>query len=162
MITYESFGFLKEGGVFAALAGIYAEYPFHDVEQKTAWEGNWKEYDRLLFSNMDTVGKAGFVSVLDGRMIGFCSWDPRGAPRSVIVGHNGLLPAYRGFGYGSGQIRRMLEIFRERGYVTATVTTGDEDFFVPAQRMYAACGFTETRRFLQDGCRQIEYLLRLR
>lgn len=43
---------------------------------------------------------------------------------------------------------------------TARVSTSDHPFFVPAQRMYAACGFREVRRIRWDrdpGLRMIEY-----
>jgi GNAT superfamily N-acetyltransferase len=161
MIRHQPFSFLKEGSILAALTEIYAEYPFRNAETKDAWTKNWREYDRLLFSNLNTVGTAGFATFLDDSLIGFCSWDPRGGPGSIIVGHNGILPGYRGHGYGRAQIRRMLEIFRERGYAQAYVTTGDEEFFLPAQRMYAANGFQELERLMLDGLPVIRYGLKL-
>lgn len=161
MLAHRPFSVLEPGAILEALQEIYAAYPFRYTRKKAAWERNWRAYDQLLFANPDTVGRAGFASFFDGALVGFCSWDPRRAP-AVTVGHNGILPPWRGRGFGAAQIRRMLEIFRERGYATATVTTGDEEFFVPAQRTYVSCGFREADRFEEDGDRLIRYELALR
>ena len=44
------------------------------------------------------------------------------------------------------QIEEVLRRFRVWGFRKAIVTTGDDPFFQPAQRMYEACGFVEVAR----------------
>jgi len=96
--------------------------------------------------------------------IGFASWDPRAYPAYGIIGHNCILPAFQGQGYGTAQVRRALDILRARGFEQARVTTGDHPFFRPAQRIYAACGFRETGRGYRDpraALNMIDYALSL-
>lgn len=116
-----------------------------------AWPGDWAAYDRDILQFPATVGACGFVTCLDGEPVGFASWDPREFPAYGVIGHNCILPAFRGNGYGVAQIRRVLDILRGRGFQQARVTTGDHSFFVPAQRMYEACGFRETGRSSADA-----------
>jgi hypothetical protein len=44
------------------------------------------------------------------------------------------------------QIQEILRRFREMAIKKAKVSTNDLPFFIPAQRMYIACGFREVRR----------------
>jgi GNAT superfamily N-acetyltransferase len=161
MIQYKPFSSLQAGDIFLSLQRIYQDYPYESVETKNDWETNWIEYDKLVFSNMATVGRAGFASFVDDQLIGFCSWDSRKAPECIIVGHNGVLPEYRGQRYGIAQINKMLELFRKQGYQKAYVTTGENDFFVPAQKMYTASRFVELERLAQNGNKVIKYIIQL-
>jgi GNAT superfamily N-acetyltransferase len=107
----------------------------------------WPAFDGYVFDNLDTFGRSVFVSCLDSRVIGFASWDPRGGPACGVIGHNCVLPEQRGKGYGKLQIQEILRRFRADNFRQAIVTTGDDPFFLPAQRMYQACGFVEAVRF---------------
>jgi GNAT superfamily N-acetyltransferase len=139
----------EPGLVLSLLSRSYAPYLALDPQAARTWPADWATYDREVFQHPDTVGACGFVTCIDGEPIGFASWDPRGRPIGVI-GHNCVLPAFQGRGCGTAQIRRVLDILRARGFLAARVTTGDHPFFVPAQRMYAACGFRETARGQRD------------
>lgn len=86
------------------------------------------------------------------------SYDPREEPERGIVGWNCILPGHRGKGYGRAQIEEILRIFRSRGIRKAFVITLDADLYVPAQRMYEACGFVRARTTEE---RRIEYELEL-
>ncbi len=107
----------------------------------------WPAFDREVYENPDTVGRCVFVTLVDGRIVGFASWDARCGPQSGVIGHNCILPSFRGRGYGRAQIREVLRRFRVLGMHKAVVSTGDDPFFLPAQRMYEACGFVEVARF---------------
>ena len=96
------------------------------------------------------MGACLFLTRLDGVLVGFASWDPRQRPRLGIVGHNCILPEFRGRGYGRTQIEEVLRRFKGMGIQTACVTTCDHPFFAPAHRMYQACGFHEVRRIPWD------------
>jgi GNAT superfamily N-acetyltransferase len=161
MLHFEPLSVLHTGDIYAALKLFYGDYPDVGDGIAHAWHADWREYDRLVFANIDTVGKAGFASFVGDEWIGFCSWDPRRAPDMAIIGHNGVFPAHRGNGYGVAQIVNTLEIFRAKGYRNAVVTTGAGEFFVPAQKMYVRLGFAETDRAIKNGFPIINYCLRL-
>jgi GNAT superfamily N-acetyltransferase len=140
----------RRGIVTSLLSQSYAAYLALDPQAALAWPGDWEAYDRDVFRFPDTVGACGFVTCLHSQAIGFASWDPRGFPVYGTIGHNCILPAFREKGYGTMQIRRVLEVLQKRGFEQARVTTGDHPFFVPAQRMYQACGFSEVGRGAHD------------
>ena len=133
------------------------------TNESALWKGEesrWEQYDREAFQQPQTVGASLFVSRLDGVLAGFASWDPRQQPHCGVVGHNCILPEFRGRGLGAEQIREVLRRFQRRGIPMALATTCDHPFFLPAQRMYLACGFREVRRIPWDRdsrYAQIEY-----
>lgn len=83
-------------------------------------------------------------------MSGFGSYDPRGKPEYGVIGHNCILPEFRGKGLGKQQIQEIFRRFQTIGIRTAKVSTNDHPFFVPAQWMYTASGFREVRRIPWD------------
>jgi len=107
---------------------------------------NWERYDHDVFEQSQSVGACIFLTWLDGQVVGFGSWDPRQRPRFGIIGHNCILPEYRGRGLGKRQIDEILGRLRAMAIETAKASTNDNPFFVPAQRMYESCGFREVRR----------------
>lgn len=109
----------------------------------------WPAFDAHIFDSPETLGRSVFVTCVDDRPVGFASWDPRRGPACGVIGHNCVLPERRGRGYGKLQIREVLRRFRSWDFARAIVTTGDDPFFLPAQRMYQACGFAEVARFPQ-------------
>ena len=139
--------FRKEPGAIASLlnrsyAELLSEKPLHWKPE----QANWERYDQEVYSQPDTIGACIFLSRLDSLIIGFGSWDPRQRPHCGLVGHNCILPEFRGKGYGKQQIQEILRRLRRLGIKRAKATTNDDRFFVPAQRMYTACGFREIRR----------------
>jgi putative acetyltransferase len=80
------------------------------------------------------------MACLGDALIGFGSWDPRGFP-TARVGHNCILPAYRGNGYGTAQLKHVTTMLRDAGFERAIARTGAIAFFGPARRMYERCGF---------------------
>lgn len=157
MLEFGSFADVPRGWILKALRRIYADYPFRDEAFHKARLAGWGEYDGLIFDHLDTVGRSGFTSGAGGSLVGFCSWDPRRAPGLAIVGHNGLFPEFRGHGYGRLQIGHMVKLLAARGVARLLVTTGEEDFYLPARRMYEACGFIESGRGVKEGCGVIWY-----
>ena len=99
------------------------------------------KFDREVFENPGTVGACTFITCLDGDPIGLGSFDPRQRPELGVVGHNCILPPYRGRGYGRLQMLEIVGRLAALGVHTATATTGDHPFFIAAQKMYLACGF---------------------
>jgi len=144
-ITFTSIAGEKEGTIARLLQKSYAALLATDP----IWQSecaNWEQYDKEVFDNPETVGSCIFLTRLDGDIVGFASWDPRQCPEYGIIGHNCVLPEFRGRGFGKYQIDEVLRRLRALGTRKANVSTNDHPFFLPAQRMYMACGFREVRR----------------
>jgi mycothiol synthase len=60
------------------------------------------------------------------------------------VVYMGVLPAFRGRGVGVGLLTRAVELTREHGVMTLTLTV--DAINAPARKLYAAFGFRETAR----------------
>ena len=135
-----------EPGVLASmLKRVYA--PLVESYPQT-WgleQAEWEEFDRQVFQYPETIGACTFLTWLSDQLVGFGSYDPWQKPRFGIIGHNCILPEFRGRGFGAAQVRKILRRFRTLGIGIARVSTGEHPFFVPAQRMYLACGFREVR-----------------
>lgn len=139
--------FVRERGIISSL--LHESYAELVASEPALWESekaNWEESDRAVFDHPDTVGACTYLSWRESELVGFFSFDPRPAPAYGVIGHNCILPAYRGRGFGKEQIDEVLRRFRQMGIRNARVSTNDHPFFVPAQRMYTACGFAETKR----------------
>jgi GNAT superfamily N-acetyltransferase len=143
---------------FEAKAGIiawllnqnYAELVEAQPEVWEAEKANWEESDRNIFENPKTTGACTLLSWYETTIVGFFSFDPRPSPAYGVIGHNCILPEYRKQGFGKQQVREILRKFRQSGIRQAQVSTNDHPFFLPAQRMYAACGFVEVGRVPWD------------
>ena len=53
----------------------------------------------------------------------------------------------RGEGIGRAMVEHIVAVATERGYERISLETGSFDAFLPAQRLYASCGFTECGAF---------------
>ncbi len=135
----------QPGVITGLLRAAYAELLDEDPRWRREAE-RWDEYDRDVFAYRATVGSCLFLTSIGERIAGFGSWDPRGRPEYAIIGHNCIVPEFRGRGLGRLQVEEILRRFREMGVETARVSTGEHPFFIPAQRMYRAIGFQEVRR----------------
>jgi GNAT superfamily N-acetyltransferase len=136
----------EPGILYSLLFQSYADLLESDPIHWKPEENNWNEFDRDAFEHPEAVGACVFLCCHARNIIGFASFDPRQAPKIGIIGHNCILPAFRGQGFGKQQINEILYRFTMLGIQTATVTTNDNPFFVPAQRMYKSCGFQKKSR----------------
>jgi GNAT superfamily N-acetyltransferase len=146
MIEFSEFKRFSRGLLLELLTRSYGQYFSYDPACRLSWEREWREFDREVFDHPETVGACGFVTSLNGNIAGFASWDPRERPDLAAIGHNCILPSFRGRSLGRHQIEELLKILRRQGFRRARVKTGEHPFFTPAQRMYRACGFQETGR----------------
>ena len=143
--------FEREPGIISWL--LHQSYAELVQSLPDLWETekeNWEEFDRNVFGNPGTIGACTFLTWCGKDVVGFFSFDPRPAPAYGVIGHNCILPEYRNRGFGKRQIAEILRRFRQMGIRQAKVSTNDDPFFVPAQRMYTACGFVEVRRVPLD------------
>ena len=137
----------QEPGVLSSLLfQSYADLIKSDPNNWKPEENNWNEYDRDAFGNPKTIGACVFLNWHGNKLVGFASFDPRQAQNIGIIGHNCILPDFRGQDFGKQQVKEILDHFMILGLQTAMVTTNDNPFFVPAQKMYKSCGFQEISR----------------
>jgi GNAT superfamily N-acetyltransferase len=139
--------FERKPGIIAWLLNqSYAELVKANLELWEPERMNWEEADRDVFEHPGTIGACTFLSWRGTDIIGFFSFDPRPQPVYGVIGHNCILPEYRNQGFGKQQIVEILQKFRQIGIRQVRVSTNDHPFFVPAQRMYVACGFVEVEK----------------
>lgn len=149
-LTYTSSFEAKPGIIAWLLNQSYVQLVNAEPEIWGREKANWEESDRNVFKNPDTIGACTFLSWYRANILGFFSFDPRPRPAYGIVGHNCILPEYRKQGFGKQQIREVLRKLGQLGIRQARVSTNDDLFFLPAQRMYVACGFVEMKRVPWD------------
>jgi GNAT superfamily N-acetyltransferase len=140
ILTFKGLWESPSGTVFSLLLRCYERWASADPALFQVWEHSWREYDDDIHSHPDTIGRAGFLSCVGDTVIGFGSWDPRPFP-TARVGHNCILPAFRGQGYGTMQMKQITAVLRGAAFTSAVVQTGDVAFFAPARAMYESCGF---------------------
>jgi RimJ/RimL family protein N-acetyltransferase len=163
-LSFAKLSGFKNGLIFALLSKSYFDLlNKYKLKHKKDMIDNWKKFDEAAFNNLNTIGKCVFVTSLGKKVIGFGSYDPRQWPEIGVIGHNCILPEFRGHGYGIAQIIETIKRFRKKKYKKARASTGDHPFFLASQKMYLSCGFKETRRFKKEGTdfSEIEYELYL-
>jgi GNAT superfamily N-acetyltransferase len=149
MLKFEPITKYKKGLIFSLLSQSFEELWNEKLDCKI------RNFDKEVFENSDTVGACTFLTTLDGKVAGMASYDPRQWPEVGVIGYNCILPEFQGKGFGTRQIKEILRRLRQMKFKKAVVTTGDHLFFVPAQKMYLACGFKEMRKY-NDG-RDLRY-----
>lgn len=142
MITYRPAVEFKQGTIRDLLVQSYADLIKQDPEHWEKEKKKWLEFDNEIFTNPETVGRCVIVSSRDGRAAGFVSYDPRQKPLGLI-GHNCVIPEFRGHGLGRMQINEVLETLKKQGFSRVEATTSEHPFFKPARKMYLRCGFAE-------------------
>ena len=141
----------QQGLIASMLKRSYADLVEADQEHWGPEVTKWEQFDREVFEHPDTIGACVFLTWSGDQLIGLASYDPQQRPEFGIVGHNCVLPEFRGRGLGKQQIREIVRRFRAMGITLARVSTGESPFFTPAQHMYTACGFRETGRRPWEG-----------
>ncbi len=161
VLRFRSLDDQEPGTLYRLLCRSYADLIKSDPIHWEPEESNWHRFDRDAFENPGTIGSCVFLSWHVGALVGFASFDPRQAPEIGVIGHNCILPRFRGRGFGRQQVNEILDRFMDLGVRTAMVTTGDSPFFLPARRMYQSCGFQEISREPWEGDKT-EYIINYR
>ena len=114
-----------------------------------------RTWDEWKAEDMRTIDiKNVIIAEVGGKAVGFATFHINEKTRIGTVGNNAVLPEYRGRGIGGQLDARVLELIEEAGMEFAQVSTGLEDCYEPARRMYERQGFKELNR-------SIVYMMRL-
>jgi len=156
MISYKTIDYFKPGIIQRLIKNSYQHLiPYFPAEKERFYK-QWEQEDKNAFKNPDSIGKHVLFTCLNNIPIGYFSWDDRKYPQGII-GQNCIRADYQNQGYGKKQIELVISKFKESGFHTISVISGDHIFFTPAQKMYLSCGFQEQKRFREDLFEQIEY-----
>ncbi len=109
--------------------------------QKAEW------LHRTLSKNLDRV----IVAELEGKVVGYASFDLDHERKVGTVSDNAVAPEYRGRGIGTALQTRVKEILKQEGMQYAMVTTMEHDH--PARRVYEKVGFEEIARSIHYAMR---------
>lgn len=116
-------------------------YPEFEEENLNSFH----ECDSFFYENSHIGEMCSFVALHNDELVGMCCWDPREKPMASI-GHNCIIPKYRGKKLGIEQMSFLVNHIKELGFTKIKVSTGVMADFVPAQKMYEAVGFKEVDR----------------
>ena len=103
-IEFRKFSDFPKGTLYDILQDAYS----FDARNRQIWDTNWKESDDFFYGNPDIADQYSLVTCLDGKPIGFVTWDPRNRPEYVEIGHNGIRERYKGRGYGKLQLEEAI------------------------------------------------------
>lgn len=121
-----------------AYADVHAQQPGELLDRI------WEEWKADLPHVID-INKV-VIAEIDGEAVGFASYKIDDATRIGMVDDNAVLPRYRGSGVGRQMLVRVLEIIEAAGMEFAEVSTGLEEPYSPARRMYERQGFEPLHR----------------
>lgn len=99
----------------------------------------WDEWEADLMRTIDI--EQVLIAEVGGETVGFATYELDEATRIGTVSDNAVLPEYRGRGIGGQLLARVLRLLEEAGMEFAQVSTGLEDSYAPARRMYERQGF---------------------
>lgn len=99
----------------------------------------WEEWEADLMRTVD-VNRV-IVAEVDGQAVGFAVYELDDTTRIGNVSDNAVLPEYRNRGIGSRLIAHVLRLMKDAGMELAQVSTGLEESYAPARRMYERQGF---------------------
>jgi GNAT superfamily N-acetyltransferase len=129
-----------EGVLASLLERSYAELLASGKEYWQRESEKWNAFDREAFAS-SKIGNCIFLSWSGDQLVGFGSFDPRGAPQFCSVGHHCILPEYQGRGFGRAQLNEILRCVAGFSPREIRVSTLDHVFFAPARRLYERAGF---------------------
>ncbi len=104
----------------------------------------WDEWKADLPHMIDI--KKVIIAEVAGRAVGFATYQLNDAARIGTVDDNAVLQDYRGCGIGTRLLACVLKHFKDAGMEFAQVSTGLDELYAPARRMYERQGFTPLNR----------------
>lgn len=145
-IEFQPITAFPRGTLMALLRDGYAFEPRFERD----WLTQWQDFDDFFYDHPSIADSCGFMTVLEGKPIGFVTWNPTQMPELVEVGHNCIATAWKGNGYGRQQMREAVRRMKARGPKRIVVITNE--VCVPAQHTYESAGFQFVRKADEPFC----------
>ena len=136
MIEFRKISEFPRGTLYELLQDAYS----YDPRNKQIWDANWKETDDFFYDHPEIADKYGLVTCLEGKPIGFVTWDPRNRPEYVEIGHNGIREPYKGRGYGKLQLQEALRRIKTYEGLKRIIVGTNSNLIAP--KNYESAGFT--------------------
>jgi len=121
------------------MVGFLTKDRYGIIGGRTWEEWVWESVKKYL----EEKGTRKFVTKIDGKIAGFCSYTIDKIKKIGTVGYNGVSPEYSGLGIGTYQMNKILELMKKEGMEIAEVLTGLNEGHTPARKMYEKVGFKE-------------------
>jgi len=134
-IEFRRFSEFQRGIMFELLKDGYS----FESRYERDWITNWKETDDFFYDNLQIADECGFITTLNGTLIGFICWDPRKMPEYIEIGHNCIATKYKGNKYGKMQLQEAINRITKKNVNKIIVTTDEQ--LLPAQKNYESVGF---------------------
>ena len=116
---------------------------FADVRAQQSGEILARTWAHWEANHVQTIDLSSVVlAEVAGKAVGFASYEIDRRTRIGTVSDNAVLSSYRGQGIGGQLLVRVLELITESGMEFAQVSTGLEEPYAAARRMYERQGFT--------------------
>lgn len=109
---------------------------------------NWqkRKADTIVTKMQDTPGEIIVAHDGAGNILGFATFFINEKSGLGEIGNNAVAPEYQGMGIGKVLYNHVIAVFRERGLVYATVSTGYEDTgHANARAAYEKVGFKKMK-----------------
>lgn len=145
-IEFQPITAFPRGTLMALLRDGYAFEPCFERD----WLPQWREFDDFFYDHPSIADSCGFMTVLNGKPIGFVTWNPTRMPEVIEVGHSCVATACKGNGYGRRQMREAVRRMKTRGPKKIIVCTNE--VCVPAQRTYESAGFRFVEKAEESFC----------
>lgn len=100
---------------------------------------SWDEWEADIMRMIDV--RTVIVAEVAGMAVGFATYELDEATRIGTVSDNAVLPEYRGKGIGAQLLDHVLRLMEAAGMDFAEVSTGSDEPYTPARRMYERQGF---------------------
>ncbi|MBR6020835.1 MAG: GNAT family N-acetyltransferase [Kiritimatiellae bacterium] len=136
MIEFRSPTDFPRGTLYDILVDAYS----FDPRNRQLWDADWKQTDDFFYDHPSIADTCALVTCLDGVPIGFVTWDPRNAPASVEIGHNGIRQPFKGRGYGRLQLQEALRRIKSSKSPARILVTTNANLLAP--KNYESVGFT--------------------
>lgn len=143
-IRYKQIREFEKGTLFRLLEAAYA----YDDRFEKYFNDSWRACDDFFYEHLNIADKCCFIMTVDDLPIGFVCWDPRNIPEYVEVGHNCIVPEFKGKKLGKIQLLEALERIKKNHVKRITVTTNVA--LIPAQKNYESLGFEFVRKRIND------------
>ena len=135
MVEFRKFTDFPRGTLYELLADAWS----FDERNRQIWDADWKETDDFFYDNPEIADQYSLVTCLDGKPIGFVTWDPRHRPEYVEIGYNGIREQYKGRGYGRLQLEEALRRIKQYEGLKRIIVGTNSNLVAP--RNYESVGF---------------------